>query len=45
VTGIDEVALHNTTVDNLAYAQITPAVDVTAADTLAVLWEITALGA
>lgn len=44
-SGIDEVALHNTTVDNLAYAQITPAVDVTAADTLTVLWEITALGA
>ena len=44
-TGIDEVALHNTTVDNLAYAQINPAVDVTSADTLTVLWEITALGA
>jgi hypothetical protein len=44
-TGIDEVALHNTTVDNLAYAQINPAVDVTTADTLTVLWEITATGA
>jgi len=44
-TGIDEVALHNTTVDNLAYAQITPAVDVSSTDTLQVDWEITFLGA
>lgn len=44
-TGIDEAALHNTTVDNLAYAQITPTVDVTTSDTLQVDWEITFLGA
>lgn len=41
--GIDEAALGNGT-DLLAYAQITPAVDVTAADTLQVDWEITFLG-
>jgi hypothetical protein len=45
VTGIDEVALHNTTVDNLAYAQVTPTVDVATTDTLQVDWEITFLGA
>lgn len=44
-TGINEVALHNTTVDNLAYAQISPSVNVTTADTLQVDWEITCLGA
>jgi hypothetical protein len=43
-TGIDEAALHNTTVDNLAYAQVTPSVDVTTTDTLQVDWEITFLG-
>jgi hypothetical protein len=42
---IDEVALHNTTVDNLAYAQITPEIPVASSDTLAVTWEITVLGA
>jgi hypothetical protein len=45
ITGIDEVALHNTTVDNLAYAQVTPTVDVATTDTLQVDWEITFLGA
>lgn len=48
-TGIDEVALFNHATpasgDLLAYAQITPAIDVTTADTLAITWEITALGA
>ena len=44
-TGIDEAALHNTTVDNLAYAQVTPTVDVTTSDTLQVDWELTLLGA
>jgi hypothetical protein len=42
--GIDEALLGNGT-DTLAYAQITPAVDVYSADTLEVTWEITALGA
>jgi hypothetical protein len=42
---IDEVALHNTTVDNLAYAQITPEIPVASSDTLAITWEITLLGA
>ena len=42
-TGIDEALLGNGT-DTLAYAQITPAVDVTTADTLQVDWELTLLG-
>ena len=42
--GIDEALLGNGT-DTLAYAQINPAVDVLAADTLQVDWEITFLGA
>lgn len=43
-TGIDEALLGNGT-DTLAYAQITPAVDVSTSDTLEVTWEITLLGA
>ena len=43
-TGIDEAILMNGT-DTMAYAQITPTVDVTTADTLQVTWEITFLGA
>lgn len=43
-SGIDEVAVGNGT-DNLAYAQIDPAINVTTADTLAVTWELTFLGA
>jgi hypothetical protein len=43
-SGIDEAAVGNGT-DNLAYVEISPALNVTAADTLAVLWEITFLGA
>jgi hypothetical protein len=42
-TGIDEALLGNGT-DTMAYAQISPAVDVTTADTLEVTWEITYLG-
>jgi hypothetical protein len=42
-TGIDEALLGNGT-DTLAYAQITPAVDVSSSDTLEVTWEITFLG-
>ena len=42
--GIDEALLGNGT-DTLAYAQITPSVDVSASDTLQVDWEITLLGA
>ena len=42
-TGIDEALLGNGT-DTLAYAQITPTVDVTSADTLQVDWELTLLG-
>jgi hypothetical protein len=45
--GIDEACLLNgnsTTANCLAYAQITPAVNVTASDTLQILWEITFLG-
>jgi hypothetical protein len=45
--GINEACLlnGNTTGANcLAYAQITPSVNVTASDTLQVLWEITILG-
>lgn len=43
-TGIDEALLGNGT-DTLAYAEITPAVNVTTADTLEITWEITILGA
>ncbi len=43
-SGIDEALLGNGT-DTLAYAQITPSVNVTTADTLQVDWEITFLGA
>jgi hypothetical protein len=42
-TGIDEALLGNGT-DTMAYAQISPAVDVTTADTLEVTWEITFTG-
>jgi hypothetical protein len=45
--GINEVCLMNgngITVDCMAYAQITPSVNVTASDTLQVVWEITILG-
>lgn len=44
VSGIDEVSLGNGT-DNLAYAEITPNVNVGIGDTLQVDWEITFLGA
>ena len=45
--GINEACLLNgngSTPNCLAYAQITPSVNVTASDTLQVLWEITILG-
>jgi hypothetical protein len=45
--GINEAALLNgngSTANCLAYAQITPSVNVTSSDTLQVLWEITILG-
>ena len=42
-TGIDEALLGNGT-DTLAYAEITPAVNVTTADTLEITWELTFLG-
>lgn len=42
-TGIDEALLGNGT-DTLAYAQISPAVDVSSTDTLEITWEITLLG-
>jgi hypothetical protein len=42
-TGIDEALLGNGT-DTMAYAQISPAVDVSSSDTLEVTWEITFLG-
>ncbi len=45
--GINEACLLNgnsTTANCLAYAQITPAVNVTTSDTLQILWEITILG-
>ena len=49
VTGIDEAALLNhatpASADCLAYAQITPAVNVTTSDSLQVDWELTILGA
>lgn len=44
VSGIDEVSLGNGT-DNLAYAEISPSVNVGTSDTLQVDWEITFLGA
>jgi len=47
VNGINEVCLLNGNdifANCLAYAQITPSVNVTASDTLQVLWEITILG-
>ncbi len=47
-TGIDEAALLNASTaaaaDALAYAEINPAVNVTAADTLQVDWELTFVG-
>jgi hypothetical protein len=43
-TGIDEAMLGNGT-DTLAYAEITPTVDVSSSDTLQVDWELTFLGA
>ena len=47
-TGIDEAALLNhatpASADCQAYAQITPAVDVTTSDSLQVDWELTILG-
>ena len=45
--GINEACLLNgngTSANCLAYAQITPSVNVTSADTLQILWEITILG-
>ena len=45
--GINEAALLNgnsSTANCLAYAQITPSVNVTSSDTLQILWEITILG-
>src|SRR5215469_3136872 len=45
--GINEACLLNgngTSANRLAYAQITPSVNVTVSDTLQVLWEITILG-
>lgn len=42
-TGIDEAILSNGT-DTMAYAEISPAVNVGASDTLEVTWEITFLG-
>lgn len=48
ITGIDEVALVNhitpASADCLAYAQVTPTVDVASTDTLEVSWELTFLG-
>jgi hypothetical protein len=48
ITGIDEACLLNNAVatagDALAYAEITPAVNVTTADTLQVDWELTFVG-
>ena len=49
VSGIDEAALLNNasaaSAECLAYAQITPTINVTTADTLEVTWELTYLGA
>jgi hypothetical protein len=47
VNNVNEACLLNgsaTTANCLAYAQITPAVNVTLSDTLQVQWEITVLG-
>jgi len=47
VNGINEACLlngNNSSADCLAYAQITPSVNVSSSDTLQVLWEITILG-
>jgi hypothetical protein len=47
VNGINEAALLNGSGGSaacLAYAHITPAVNVSSADTLQVVWEITILG-
>jgi hypothetical protein len=47
VNGINEACLLNgngTSANCLAYAQITPSVNVTTSDTLQILWEITILG-
>ena len=48
-TGIDEVALLNNataaSADCLAYAEITPVINVTTADTVVVTWELTFTGA
>lgn len=48
-TGIDEAAILNNAVagsaDCLAYAEISPSVNVGASDTLAITWELTFLGA
>ncbi len=48
VTGIDEAALLNNatagSADCLAYAQITPAIDVSSSDTLQITWELTFTG-
>jgi hypothetical protein len=47
VNNVNEACLLNgngTSANCLAYAQITPSVNVTTADTLQVLWEITILG-
>jgi len=43
-SGIDEAALGNGT-DNLAYAEVSPNINMTVADSLIGLWEITFLGA
>jgi hypothetical protein len=47
VNGVNEACLLNGNgvgANRLAYAQITPSVNVTASDTLQILWEITILG-
>jgi hypothetical protein len=47
VNGINEACLLNgntSSANCLAYAQISPSVNVTSSDTLQVLWEITILG-
>jgi hypothetical protein len=47
VNGLNEACLLNgddTSANCMAYAQITPAVNITAADTLQIVWEIMILG-
>lgn len=47
LNGINEACLlngHTSSANCLAYAQITPSVNVTSSDTLQVVWEITILG-